>query len=273
MSTAVTLPGGALINGQLVRTATFRPLTGRMEQRLAALAELPSIPHRVSGTLAVVLEPLGDEVVTPAVAAGLSVSDRQFLMLALALETGEDQQWRHLTCTACNAHFDIGFRLSEVPLTLSGEGYPWVETEIAGRHMRLRVPTGEDEAVVAELPAEEALQCVARRCVVSIDGVAPTPTVLADLDDAAIEAIDAALDAMAPQLGTLLSTACNECGAPHAFDIDPYRAMDISASALYHEVHELAMRYHWSEAQCLRLPRSRRRMYIDLIEQSLSASH
>ncbi|MFL6646948.1 MAG: hypothetical protein ACJ8KO_03210, partial [Sulfurifustaceae bacterium] len=95
MSTAITLPGGALIDGQLVRAAVFRPLTGRLEQQLAAVAGLPSVPRRVSAVLATAFAHVGEHPMTEAAAARLSVSDRQFLMLAVALEFGEDQQWRH----------------------------------------------------------------------------------------------------------------------------------------------------------------------------------
>jgi hypothetical protein len=33
-------------------------------------------------------------------------------------------------------------------------------------------------------------------------------------------------------------------------------------------VHVLASTYHWSERQILGLPRSRRRLYLDLIDRS-----
>lgn len=261
------------MRGKWVRAAEFRPLTGRMEQQIAAFASHSSISDRVSGILAVALEHIGNQAVTRDMAAGLSVADRQFLMLALALQMGSDQQWRHLTCAACGARFDIGFRLSEIPLTPGGENYPWAEEHISGRCLRLRAPTGEDEACVTDLGPDAALREIALRCVVAIDGEPPTSAALDQFSDSDIDRIDAALEEVAPQLGSTLSTACSECGAPHAFDIDPYAVVDTDAADLYREVHALALRYHWSEAQCLRLPRSRRRMYLDLINQSFGAEH
>lgn len=273
MSTAITLPGGALIDGQVVRAAMFRPLTGRLEQQLAAAAELPSVPHRVSAVLATALAYIGKHPMTEAVAARLSVSDRQFLVLAVALEFGDDQQWRHLICSRCRARFDVGFRLSELPLTPAGDGYPFAETIVSGRRLRLRVPTGEDEAQIIELAPGDARRTLACRCVVAIDGDAPSDEALAALDDAAIDAIDAALDAVAPQLATVVSTACSECGTAHSLEIDPYRMPALDTEALYRDVHTLALRYHWSEAQCLRLPRDRRQIYVDLIDQSRGMNH
>lgn len=34
---------------------------------------------------------------------------------------------------------------------------------------------------------------------------------------------------------------------------------------LYEEVHHLALHYHWSEAEILRLPRSKRLRYLGLL--------
>lgn len=273
MSTAITLPGGALIDGRLVRAAAFHPFTGRLEQQIAAAAEIPSVPHRVNAVLGAVLAYLGGHPMTEAVAARLSVSDRQFLMLAVALEFGDDQQWRHLTCGRCGARFDVGFRLSELPLTPAGDGYPWAETSASGRRLRLRMPNGEDEVHAAGLAPAEARRALARRCVVALDDEAPGEEALAVLDDEAIDAIDAALDAVAPQLASSISTACSECRAPHTLVIDPYRIPAVDTDALYRDVHALALRYHWSETQCLRLPRERRRRYVDLLDQHRDMPH
>lgn len=273
MSTAITLPGGALIDGRLVRAAMFRPLTGRLEQQLAAAADLPSVPQRVDAVLGMALASLGTYPMTDSVAASLSVSDRQFLMLAVALELGDDQQWRHLTCRACGARFDVGFRLSELPMTTAGDGYPWAETSVSGRSLRLRVPNGEDEAHLVGLAPDDARRTLARRCIVAIDGETPSGAALALLDDVALDAVDVALDAVAPQLAQTISTACSECRAPHLLEIDPYRLPAMDTDALYRDVHTLALRYHWSEAQCLRLPRERRQAYVDLIDQSRGMNH
>src|SRR5262245_15093929 len=124
--TEVTLPGGTLIGGTLVREAAFRPFTGRLEDELAELAEAPGLsrPARVTALLAAALARIGPDPATPERVAGLGFTDRQFLMLAFALEHGEDEQWRHLLCSRCGERFDVGFRLSALPLMPAGEGYP-----------------------------------------------------------------------------------------------------------------------------------------------------
>jgi hypothetical protein len=269
MHTAVTLPGGMWRADRRVRDATFRPLTGHLEQQFAVLAGQPGTAARVSGVLAAALATLGGVAVTPSMTAALCVTDRQFLMVALACQLGSDQQWRHLACARCEARFDIGFKLSELPLSPAGSTYPWTEIEVSGQQLRLRVPTGEDEAAITGLDAEAARNAVAERCVVAVDNESRAMPASLQLDAAAVDAIDAALDAVTPQLGTTLSTACRECALPQRFEIDPYRLALPDAEELYREIHALALRYHWSESQCLRLPRERRRRYLALIEQSL----
>jgi hypothetical protein len=259
-------------DGRLVRAAVFRELTGRLEQRLAAPAAQPAA-MRVSEVLTAALASLGGEPVTRTLVDALSVSDRQFLMLALALQLDAGRQWRQLSCTRCESLSDIGFELSELPVSSAGAGYPFTEVSTGGRCLRLRVPSGEDEIAVAGLQPRHARALLAARCVVAIDAQPRPAATHPALSAADIDAIDAALDALAPQVATALSTACSQCGLPQQLEIDPYRLWCADAGALYAEVHALALRYHWSEAQCLRLPRERRRLYLQLIDQSLGVHH
>src|SRR6185503_2627078 len=220
--TAVTLPGGALIGERLERDAAFRPFTGRLEEGLAGLIDAPraSRAARISAVLAAVLAHVGGRPATPELVASLGVTDRQFLMLAFAREHSDEEQWRQLVCTHCGARFDIGYSLSRLPVSPAGEGYPWTELVLAGKRLRLRVPTGEDEERIAALDAPAARRALALACIVAIDGAAPAPAALEALGDAGIDAIDEALDALPPQTATTLSTACSECGGANALELD-----------------------------------------------------
>jgi hypothetical protein len=269
--TELTLPGGTLIGGMLVREAAFRPFTGRLEEELAELAEAPGLsrPARVTALLAAALAEVGGEPATPELVASLGFTDRQFLMLAFALEHRGDEQWRHLVCTRCDERFDVGFCLSALPVTPPGEGYPAATLALGERQLVLRMPTGADEERVALLEPAAARRALALACVVSIDRLQPTPAALHGLGDADIDSIDAALDAASPQLSTTLGTTCSRCGAAQTLELDPYASALPQASDLYQDVHALALRYHWSELDILALPRARRRLYLDLIDEGM----
>jgi hypothetical protein len=275
MGTTVTLPGGALVGDRLAREAAFHAFTGRLEEQLAELVDSAHGPRpaRVSALLACVLAHIGGEPATPERVASLGFTDRQFLMLAFALEHREDDQWRHVACVRCGAAFDVGFRLSGLPVSPAGAGYPWAQSTVAGKSLRLRVPTGEDEERIAGLAPLTARRALALACIASIGGAPPAPVELDAFGDADIEAIDAALDAVAPQLATTLSTACTECGAAHTLELDAYDMAAPVPQQLYCDVHALALRYHWSEDQILQLPRERRRLYLDLIDQASGVNY
>src|SRR5262249_51085482 len=255
--TEIILPGGALVGPRLVREAAFRPFTGRLEEELAQIREAPSAsrPARVSALLSAALAEIGDAPATPQLVARLGSTDRQFLMLAFALEQGEDQQWRHVDCPACGKRFDVGFRLSTLPVTAAGEDYPWTRITLRGTSLLLRVATGEDEERIAQLAPGDARRALALACVAAINGEPPPPGALDGLDAAALDAIDTALDAIAPQLPAALATTCSECGAAYSLALDPYDVAMPRPTQLYQEVHGLALRYHWSEGEILDLPR------------------
>ena len=81
------------------------------------------------------------------------------------------------------------------------------------------------------------------------------------------EKIGSALDDVAADVGTLVVTGCPECGAEHVVAVDPFGLNALRGGHLYREVHALASRYHWSEADILALPRARRRLYLSLLDE------
>ena len=62
-------------------------------------------------------------------------------------------------------------------------------------------------------------------------------------------------------------------GKPNALELDPYEIAMPDRRQIYREVHALALRYHWSEDEILELSRARRRLYLDLIDETAAASH
>jgi hypothetical protein len=73
---------------------------------------------------------------------------------------------------------------------------------------------------------------------------------------------------MAPSLSQDLLARCPECGAEVtvAFNARSFclRELRDGAAFLYEEVALLAGRFHWSEADILAMPRTRRQRYIEL---------
>jgi hypothetical protein len=66
-----------------------------------------------------------------------------------------------------------------------------------------------------------------------------------------------------------LNLECPVCGGAFAvvFDTASFllQELDERASRLVHEVHTLAVHYHWSERDILQMPHRRRARYLELV--------
>lgn len=265
----VRLPGGLCTGEGLERVARMKPVTGCLEHELAEIAESGRpLPERVSAVLSAAVERVGGVALDQASAAALCVADRRYLMLALTAWLGSDVVWLTPACAVCKAPFDVRVSLAELPLKPASPGYPFVDVNAAGVCVRVRVPTGADQARIVELPSERARVELLAGCIVSLDDGREVGEFMAQLSDEQMVAIDAALDDAAPDVGTLLDAACPECGARQVVSLDPYDAGLLDCRGLYEEVHTLASHYHWAEADILKLPRERRHRYLRLIERA-----
>ncbi len=119
-----------------------------------------------------------------------------------------------------------------------------------------RVPSQADLDAVATLPAPEARTALLDRCV----GV--------PLDEAAADAVEAAMAVTDPLADITLSATCAACGASTAASVDPaaeLQARLADPSGLIEDVHALALAYGWTEPDVLALPRPRRHDYLALV--------
>lgn len=198
-------------------------------------------------------------------AASLSVADRQYVLAALASRLGHDQFWISSQCRDCESRFDARVDLSKLPAKPAGATYPFATATIAAGSARLRVPTGRDQAAIADITDTfEAIAALARHCIVSNDvSLADDPERLAD----DIEAIDAALQEVAPEVATSVSTECPDCGYENTTPFDIAALLISRLDNPLEDVHEIASIYHWSETEILSLPRQRRQDYLDLIDR------
>ena len=269
MHIPVTLPGGLLVEGQRRRDAVLRPIDGWLEERVGlAMAGGDNLPAVVSDVLGAALLSLGGEVAVPALAASLAVADRQWLMLNFAHALQGGGYWLKGCCDDCGQPFDLYLDPRQLPVKAAGEGFPFTELDLDGDRLRLRLPNGADQERVVGLDADEALTLLLSVCLLSVNG-GPVPAGYVDrLGAEAIQKIEEALDEVSPYVGTVLATACPECGQPQQMEINPYFLSGMRHESLFQEVHALASEYHWSEREILSLSRERRQLYLRMIERS-----
>jgi hypothetical protein len=202
----------------------------------------------------------------PDAARALSTGDRVALLLELRrLLAGES-----LPCVLdcpwpdCGERLELELRTAD--LVPGGDsGPPEHELELHGERVRFRLPTGADEELAAHVAVEEgpqaAVEALMRACL-SGPPADPRP----GLDEALGTAI-ASADPHAEILLVLRCPACERDGEV-AFDAASYFWLDLEArlARLDRDVHVLASRYGWSEADILGLDERRRARYIELVQ-------
>jgi hypothetical protein len=111
----------------------------------------------------------------------------------------------------------------------------------------------------------DPVQVILERCIID-DGDA-------HLSPSEQNAVIEVMERMAPEVDLELDLSCPECCKTFAahFDTTAFflNEMRISARQLLREVHALALYYHWSESEILRLGRDRRRTYLGLLSEAL----
>lgn len=265
------LPGGIWNEGRLNRDFRFKQVTGGLELALAETVHFEvSHPARVSHALALALEHVGGREANLEQVRELSVADRQYLARLLACHLRREKDWYNATCTSCEAGLDVRLRPSELPWKPAGESFPFVDVDTSQGSLRFRVPTGADQEAVAAIEDEtEAVRTLVGRLIVLEKRDSASP----DFSAADIEAIESAIEAVAPELVVRVPTQCPECGTQTLLQVDPYACLHAGPQSLLREIHQLASMYHWSEKEILDLPRERRRRYLALLEEARGMLH
>ena len=194
--------------------------------------------------------------------ADLTSSDRDRLLAAVYTETFGDRIESTVTCRRCESPFDLHFSLAELRGTMAAETgrgaerYPDNTYRLPGTP-RFRLPTGRDELAIAWLSPAEARDQLRRRCLVEESHVGD-------------EALEKALQQIAPILDVELGAQCAECGTVQMvhFDIQSYllRALLNEHRRLIADVHRLAAAFTWGFQDILSLSRSERRALVDLVQ-------
>lgn len=264
---ALTLPGGLQREGVVYRNAVLQPLTGRLEQVISEeLDSADNLPQAVSKILGTALHSIGGFMADEVMTSGLCVADRQYLMMQLAGLIADDTFWLTGNCKQCSASFDICLQRSQLPVRQAALSYPWVNLHCAGHQLRLRIPSGDDQAAIADLDEALALRQLLTDCIVEINPAVAVPVFVDSLTKEDITRIDNALEAVSPAACTSVATQCPECAAQQVVQLDPYSLDVLDLDNLYSQVHLLACFYHWSESEILSLPRKRRQRYLCYID-------
>ncbi|WDE03647.1 hypothetical protein SG34_019995 [Thalassomonas viridans] len=268
------LPGGLWHNRQRKRDFCFKPVTGALEFAIAEIAGQGfAMPEAVTKILQLALAQLGGEAVTEERVAELCIADRQFLMRQLQLHLGDSETWYSQTCRRCKASFDFELDLQALPVAEGDENYPFVEVELDKLQLRLRLPNGHDQAILADKTEVEIPAVLLKLCLLAQGREFDVDAFVANLSEAEVASIEQAMEQASPGIVTDIQVSCSNCSHVNPVYLDPYRLLNRGYGDLLAEIHRLARAYHWTEQQILALPAQRRAAYLAMIDADRGMSH
>ncbi|MGJ8677405.1 MAG: hypothetical protein ACSHX0_07800 [Akkermansiaceae bacterium] len=258
------LLGGMIHQGGLEKEFSLRPLTGYLEIAITdVMASRELWPRRLSKVLQLSVEAIGGRQPTYDQLHDLCVGDRQWLVRSLVLQLGEDLTWFTQTCGECKEKMDFSLRYSELPVKPAGEGFPYgeVTTSVKPEPIKFRVVTGRDQEWLQSVDPTSIQKEMVNRLNLEKQAYEWTD------DD--IENIEQAIENASPEVGFSGQVECPNCNTLVSVTLDPYaRLRKQKKQRVFEEVDKIARTYHWSEQEILNLTSQRRRVYLDLIDQS-----
>lgn len=281
----VRLAEGLWRQGVQETEAVVRPLTGADEALVADGVGWATPAESATALIAAATLRIGRIEAPGADAAReLTVGDRERLLLALHALSFGSRVDAVASCPAaeCGATIEIDLALPDLltpadsgaRLAPAGPGRELtVEDDQQRWRVRFRLPNGGDQERVARLAAPDpaaAGDLILSRCVLELTDGAGRPAepqaVLATLRSPLAEAF-ASLD---PQAETTLAFRCPACARQSMalFDAAAFLLAELAdPGGVYAHVDQLARVYHWSEAEILALPVTRRRRYLALVAE------
>lgn len=250
------LPLGLPADGKRERRAVLRKSGEELQLRLLELDFGLPRERALSQALAIGVEQIGS-VQEPSVELmeELTLNDRHALVHALLLARGSAEISGTAVCTRCSRKLVLALDLRAIKLPKIPDTGAVVLTRPGktGPVCReLRVPVARelaqarDEATLLKI----CLGCTSREAKRWMSGA------------------EKALSRLDPLSHLEILGECIDCHAKVRAEIDPAQywlsALRTGSANLLQDIHRLALRYHWTEKEILRLPEFRRQAYLDL---------
>jgi hypothetical protein len=271
----MTLAGGLWREGEPNRHAVLRELdpNARGELLEAGAAALPA--ERITGLLQRALVSVGDvTAIGPQEVRQLRIGDRDRLVLALRRMQHGDRLSCVFDCGCgerLELELDVGALLGEdTPGAGPVHATATTATAAGEVEVQVRAATGQDHERAARRaladPAAAARELL-QACVIAARGPDGEPVAIEREVAECAEDLLAELD---PGAELLLAGDCPACGDRVTARFDPithlWAEFEQRRAQLEHEVHVLALHYHWSEREIVALTPARRARYLNRLD-------
>ncbi len=191
----------------------------------------------------------------------ITAAGREWLLQRTALHFYDCPEWFETPCPACGVRFDLKLSMVDIPRSGPGPGFPVAEAQTSLGERYFEAPNGAHEEAIALHPDRDPRRLIAAKCGLSGNAEAEA----SQFTDRDLDAIEAALEAISPDIADSVDITCPACGHAAHSRIDPLAFAFPRLVDVLQEVHLIAHAYRWSEREILDLPLSRRCAYVDLI--------
>lgn len=250
------LPLGFLAHGKRERRAVLRKFGEELQLRLLDLDFTLPPERALSQALSICVERIGPIQDPPAeLMDELTLGDRHALVHALLLARGSAETSATAICASCSRKLELTLDLRAIRLPRipdSGTVALSSRRKTGLVRLELRIPLAK-EFVHARDEATLIGICL---------GCAPKEA------KKWLSAAEKTLSRLDPLSHLEILGHCIDCHARVHAEFDPVAyllsALRADSSTLLQDIHRLALRYHWTEKEILRLPDVRRQAYLDL---------
>jgi hypothetical protein len=205
----------------------------------------------------------------PGMLARFSIGQRDALLLSVRESTFGPRFAAIANCPDCGEQLELGFDVEDIrvspcpaaplePATFAVDDY----------ELRFRLPDSLDLfAITANRDAQSARKALIERCLLSVRRQDhETPAHL--LPEQVLARMEEEMSKVDPQANVMLAVDCPSCHQRWraAFDIMGFfwSELDAWAQRLLADVHSLASRYGWREADILEMSAVRRNIYLKM---------
>jgi hypothetical protein len=207
----------------------------------------------------------------------MTIGDRTYLVFLLRQLTYGDAIYFDVKCSSCNNNMSINLSTNQILNHLPSNenkmdvamdpNRGFYQVKFSDCIANIRLLNGFDQENISSHNVDEMK--LLKSCIVNIDSIGHERL----LDGNFVNTINSTLSEIDPLSEIMVTLNCPSCNASSKipFIVDDFFFKEIRSrkNNLELEVHWLALNYHWSESDILTLPVSKRRRYVELVNNTV----
>lgn len=274
----VQLNHGLKYKGAKIKTASIREMNGYDQQYLEEIKNIASVPSVTTGLLARIVTFGTDYDQNEFLVRRLSLGDRMLLLLHLRELIFGDRISCITKCPTCSETLSLNLSVKKIVTQLENPRLSYSKiAKIKNYKLKIHTITGKEIEDLAKYSrnhhvSDDSIESLIRMCVVWAEPKLPEKLTVEIIDGVSEE-----LEKLDPNAEMTLTINCSICQnvikTPFVVEEFVFEEMKRLSLHLVREIHWLAFNYHWSEKSILLLPYSKRKKYVELVNETMDEKY